>query len=178
MNSLLKDMTKPSIKEHIYQFERNKVIFRSILTWILLGAQVVFSLLIVYHGVGYEALIGLNLFLSLLTVPSLIIHKNHLEHSKNAKLILRYNTITSINPTEEITLNNADIIEVVLHKGLYGFKVPWFDYSWFELVDKEGQTIKVSFYLMDISELWMDTLSRKVGPKMLVEKNVFFPLIK
>lgn len=166
------------MKEHIYQFERNKVIFRSILTWILLGAQIICSLLIVYYGVGYEVLIALNLFLSLLTIPSLIIHLNHLKHSKNTKLVLRYNTITSINPTEEITLNNADIIEVVLQKGLYGFKVPWFDYSWFELVDKNGQSIKVSFYMMDLGEFWMDTLSRKVSSKLLVQKEVFFPLIK
>lgn len=172
-------MTKSSIKEHVYQFGLSSVILKSLLVWILFAAQLIVSFFIVYNGAGYEAMILSNLILSLFTIPSLIIHMNHLKYSKNAKLILRYETITMINPIEEITLKNVEITEIILHQSRpSGSRFPWWNYSWIELVDKNGRSIKISFYLLEIGEFWLDTLSRRVDSNNFIRKENFFPIIK
>ncbi|WP_343632732.1 hypothetical protein [Fluviicola sp.] len=166
------------MKEHTYQLEFSKAIKESLLVWVTLILQVSLSFFLICNEGEMVALIISNLVLSLFSIPGLIIHLNHLNYSRNAKLILRRDTITFINRAEEITLKTFEVIKVVLHQSPSGSRLPWWNFSWFELIDKEGQSIKVSCYFLEIGEFWQDTLSHRVDSNNFVRKEVFFPLMK
>ncbi len=166
------------MKEHIYKYKSSKVLLKSILNWICLAMQIGISILIVFDGGGIGSLLVVNLFFSIFTIPGIIIHLNYLKNTRNAVLILRYNTISLTSSEKEITLNTADITKVILHEGPRGSRMPWWNYSWFELIDKEGKSIKIGCYLLDISGFWLDSLSRKVSSKNLVREESLFPIIK
>jgi hypothetical protein len=166
------------MKEHNYKYKFSKVLLKSIPVWICLAIQMGFSISIVFNEGEINTLIFMNLFLSIFTIPCIIMHRNYLKHTRNRVLTLRYNTISLISGEKEITLNTTDITKVTLHKCPSGFRFPWWNYSWFELIDKEGQNIKVSCYLLNISDFWQDSLSRRVSSKNLVREESLFPLMK
>lgn len=165
------------MKEHTYKYKWDKMFVKSLLTSILLGVQMCISIFMFLGEARIGGIILLNLFFGAFTIPGLVIHFNHWKYSQNVEVILRYDTISLIGPARDVILNTSDITQVILHQSPSGSRFPWWGYSWFELIDKDGQKIKVSCYLLDISEFWTDTLSRKVNSKNLVRKESFFPLM-
>ncbi|MDF3025981.1 MAG: hypothetical protein K0S23_288 [Fluviicola sp.] len=166
------------MKESIYKFKFNRVLLKSISVWICLAVQACLSFLIIYNEGTIITLILLNLIFSTLSIPGIILHLNYLKHTSDKLLIVRYNSISFIDGDKETILNSFDINTVILHESPSGSKFPWWDYSWFELIDKEGQSIKISCYLLDISDFWRNSLTRRVNSNNLKREQSLFPMIK
>lgn len=168
------------MKEHTYKYQFKKVALKSILIWFGVVVQIGLSLYVLrdFNDRSIKALIFTNVFFSIITLPGVILHLNHSKHTRNVKLILRYNSISCISKHNETTLNTFDICKVILHNGPTNSRLPWWNYSWFELIDKDGRTIKVSYYMLDIGDFWMDSLSRRVSSDNLVHEKNILPIIK
>jgi hypothetical protein len=170
------------VKEHTYKYNFRKVALKSILIWFGILCQIGLSIYQLFEFGFNErsitALIFTNVIFSILNLPGFILHLNHLRRTRNVQLILRYNTISYITKSSETTLNTFDISKIILHKGPTNSRLPWWNYSWFELIDKEGKTIKVSYYLLEISDLWFNTLSRRISSDNIEKEKSILPLIK
>lgn len=166
------------MKEHVYKYRNLVVLRKSILIWISVAFQIILS---VYSFTSEHRFIGLvmtNLVFSLLNIPGLIIHFNYRKYSIDSQLIMRYNTITLKNGKRDVTLNTFDVVKVRVHTSPYNSWLSWFDYNWFELQDKNGEVIRVNFYLISISDFWRDTLSKRISSDNVERKTSILPLMK
>ncbi len=153
---------------------------KSILLWIIIIMQIWISYYVIdkNNERTITALIVGNVFFSTITIPGLILHFNHLIKTRNTILSLRYSSISIRTNQESITLKSSEVIKIILHDGPKKWKVPWWNYSWYEFIDIKGDTIKISCYLLEINELWFSNLSRQINTKNIERTWSFLPIIK
>lgn len=123
------------------------------------------------------AFIGANTFFSIITIPGLILHINHLLRTRNSVLTIRYETVNMKSGKDNITLKSSEISKIIRHDGPTEWRLPWWGYSWYELIDQNGNSIKISCYLLEISELWQNSLSRRITSKNMERKWSILPLM-
>jgi len=168
------------MKQHEYKYHWYKVFKKSILLWFLILIQIGLCSFYIYSPLAFPfpELIIFNVILSALTIPGFILHINHLCRTRNTTFILKYESISLQRNTEITTLNSNDICKIILHEGPTKSRFPWYDYNWVEFIDTNGKSIAVSFYLLEISDFWMNTLSRRVNSKHFERNWNLFPLMK
>lgn len=168
------------MKEKQIKYNRNKVFMKTILIWIVLLMQIGFSYFIfdLDNERSVRALLGATAFFSIFTIPGLLLHFNHLIRTRNSVFTIRYETVSMKNGKDSITLKSSEIKKVILHDGPTEWRLPWWGYSWCELIDIHGNSIKISCYLMELSELWRNSLSRRISSKNIERKSNIIPLIK
>jgi len=168
------------VKEAQFKYNRTKVFMKSILIWIVLLMQIGLSYFVIdlNNERSVTAFLGASIFFSTITIPGLILHINHLIRARNSVFTIRYETISMKNGKENITLKSSEISKVILHDGPSEWRLPWWGYSWYELIDTNGNSIKISCYLLEISELWQNSLSRRISSKNMERKWNILPLMK
>ncbi len=153
---------------------------KSILIWIVLLMQVGFSYFIIDldNERSVTAFHVASAFFSIITVPGILLHFNHFIRTRNSVFTIRYETVTMKNGKDSITLKSSQISKVILHDGPTDSRLPWWGYSWYELIDTNGNSIKISCYLLEISELWQNSLCRRISSKNMERKWSILPLMK
>lgn len=59
-------------------------------------------------------------------------------------------------------LVNSEIVRITSVSTSWYTWSPWTFYEYFSLTDKNQQTITVTSFFLDLSDFWLDTLTRKV----------------
>ncbi len=123
-------------------------------------------------------LVLLNLLLSVLSVPGIILFVNYYKYSKNKKIIISHDKII-LQENENIAgeITNTEITEIELVHATDYSGLPWSDFAFFVLKDAKGNRIIVPNFIMEISELWLDTLSRKIKRSNIIKTRKSFPSI-
>jgi hypothetical protein len=168
------------MKETVYKTNSAKYFLKSSLTWFCVAVQLGLSLYFLrdFSESGLIATLVVIGVFSFLTVPGLILHFNYLKYSKNAKFVIRYDNVEFIKNNQKTILKSNEIVKIILHQSPTNSRFPWWNYQWFELIDSSGNKICVNYYIMDISDMWINTLSRKINSDKLERKENYFPLIK
>lgn len=106
-----------------------------------------------------------NVFFGIVTIPGIRLYYNYRRFSINKEFVITYNTIklvdTATNSIIELNINDIETIE--LHTNELATKLPWSFYRYFCFTDKFKKRIVVTSFIMDISDLWMDSLARKIS---------------
>lgn len=166
------------MKEHTYEYNFKKVFMKPALIWFCVVVQLGLNLFVAFNKPTIAGFVWINVAFSLLSIPGIIVHFNHLKRSRNAILVVRYNSISFQNGSTETNVDSTDIQKIILHECLWRSRFPWWNYSWFELIDSKAQSIKVSCYLLEITDFWQDSLSRRVNSNNLTREEHVLPMMK
>ena len=168
------------MKEAQFTYNITKVFKKSILIWIVLLMQIGLSCyaLVLNNERSVTAFLIASIFFSIFTIPGLIVHFNHLKRTRNSVFTIRYETVSMKNGQDTITLKSSEISKVILHEGWSEWRLPWMGYRWFELIDSNGNSIKISCYLLEIGDLWQNSLSRRISSDNIQRTQNFLPLMK
>jgi hypothetical protein len=170
------------MKEHIYIAKPGRIIKQTIFIWLYVAIQIAGNIMtipaLIRTGQVYSFLI-VNVFLSLLTIPSVQLFFNYYKYAANKKFIVTYNSLMLIDEKTGrcIELKNMEIEKVVFVHNPSNSRFPWSDHEFFFLTDAAKNTIVVNSYIMGISEFWMDSLARRVSSNKLSKIEKYFPLI-
>jgi len=95
------------------------------------------------------------------------------------KFIVTYNSLRFVDEkTGSITeLNSCDIEKIYLVQNKRMSKLPWVFHEYFSFIDNKKNKIVVTSYFMDISDFWLDTLTRKVNSNNLIREEKTYPII-
>lgn len=171
------------MKEHRFIARRSKIIKQTSLIWLFVLIHITLNFMITPKLISngqYTALLLINLGLSILSIPGVYLFFNYYRHSINKELILTYNTVRLIDhkTKEVIELVNNEIVTVTLNNHIQSSRLPWLFNEYFCLTDRNGKNIKITSWIMDISDLWTNTLSRRINNDNIVKNELVFPVIK
>ena len=171
------------MKEHRFIARRSKIIKQTSLIWLFVLIHIALNFMITPKLISnsqYTALLLINLGLSMLSIPGVYLFFNYYRYSINKELILTYNTVRLIDhkTKEVIELLNNEIVTVTLNNHIRLSRLPWLFNEYFCLTDRNGKNIKITSWIMDISDLWTNTLSRKINNDNIVKNELVFPVVK
>jgi hypothetical protein len=163
-----------------YRYARSRAFRKSSLVWLIFSMHIgLFAYFIaIQNEDSLTALVGTSIFLSLLTVPGVILHFNHWLKSRNAVLTVGEDSISFMQNGHQSTMTITHIKKITVHAGPWMDKLPWTNYDWIELTDAEGKRILLSCYLLDTREFWRDVVSKKLASKKIKRESNFFPWMK
>lgn len=170
------------MKEHIYTAKRGKIIRQSFFIWLFVALQVAANMMLIPSFIKRNEIGGIvyiNVILSALTVPSVLLFIKYYQYSAGKKFIVTYDSLKFIDDKtgSKIEMLNADIEEIYLVRNLWNSHLPWTFHEYFSFVDKNQNRIIVTSYIMDIGDFWLDTLSRKVNRNKLIIKKRLYPIM-
>ena len=169
------------MQEHIYTAKTSKIIGQSVYIWLFVLLQVFMNI----HLAGtlisrgeYGALLLLNLLLGVINVPAIIIFLKYYRHSVGKEFIISFDTLryNNTNTGQCAEINNSDIDEIILVQNKRMSRLPWVFHEYFVLKDGQGKEIIVTSYMMEIQELWLDTLTRRIDSKKLIKEEKYYPI--
>ena len=164
------------MKETIYHTTFWKTIKVLALPGFILIAQI--GLNIYAYSTSTPDLYGLlilNVPFSIFTIPAIIISINYVLHSKNRKIILKYNTLSMINKGKEITLNSNEIETINIYSMHLG-RLPWIFFEYYTFKTKK-QSITFNNMTTSISSIWLNTLSGRITCNNINHKTSYYPIM-
>lgn len=171
------------MKEHRFIARRSKIIKQTSLIWLFVLVHITSNFMIIPKLIlneQYTALLLINLGLGMLSIPGVYLFFNYYRHSINKEFVLTYNTVRLIDhkTKEVIELLNNEIVTVTLNNHIRSSKLPWVFNENFCLTDRNGKSIVITSWIMDISDLWTNTLSRRINNDNILKNELVFPVIK
>ena len=169
------------MQEHIHVAKKSRIINQSLFIWVSVIVQIGFNIFTFSMDLTSDriaALIFCNIILSLLSIPAIILFLKYYKHSIGKKFVITYNSLKFIDEkTGEITeLKNADIERINLVANRTASKLPWSSHEYFEFIDSKQNKIIVTSYFMDISDFWLDSLTRRVSTDNLIHEEKIYPI--
>lgn len=170
------------MKESFHTATVSGILRKSFLIWFFVFAHLLLNILYFVKGNSPNNLIVLvviNAVFLPVNIPALLIFIRYTRHSLHKRLTLAYETIRveDLKSKQEITLRNSEIILVELHDSPANNRFPWMFHSYFILKDKEGKSLLICSYLMEISEFWQHNLTRRVKSEYLRRVEEYYPII-
>lgn len=171
------------MKQQVFSAKRKKIISQTLGIWLWLLGQLIINIWLIPTALNDNKLLPLilgNLLFSLISIPGIIIFLRYYKHSINKEFIITYNSLKYVDTLTqtETEIKNHEAIEIKLVTNSNGSKFPWNSLEYFSLTDKSGNQIIITSFLMDISEFWLSTLTRKISSKNLRKEDVVFPIFK
>jgi len=171
------------MKEHIYMTKPGRIISQSYLTWLIVVIHLGANVMLIPKLNSSDQLYGIlfiNVLLGSLTVPAIQLFINYYKYAAYKKFIVTYDSVNLIDERTgmSVGIKTAEIEKVVFVQSPVNSKYPWFNQGYFVLTDAAKNTIVVNSYIMDISELWLDSLARRISSKKLIREERYFPIIK
>lgn len=169
------------MKEHIYTARKSRIFKQSILIWFFVATHIAVNLMIIPTLVQAKqawAIIFINVLLSPITIPSILLFFRYYTHSVGKKFIITYNTLKFIDEkTGETTeLNNSDIEKIILVQNKQMSRLPWLFHEFFSFIDNKQQRIIITSYFMDLSDFWLDALTHKIKSNKLTREERTYPI--
>lgn len=171
------------MKQQVFSAKRKKIISQTLGIWLCLLVQLIINIWLIPPALNDNKLLPLilgNLLLSIISIPGIIIFLRYYKHSINKEFIITYNSLKYVDilTQKETELKNHETIEIKLVTNSNGSRFPWNFLEYFSITDKSGKQIIITSFLMDISEFWLSTLTKKISSKNLRTENVIFPIFK
>jgi hypothetical protein len=171
------------MKEHIYMTKPGRIISQSFLTWLFVAIQLGVNVMMIATMKSmnhFYAIVFTNIALGSLTVFAVQLFINYYKYAADKKFIITYNSVKLIDERTGtfIELKSAEIEKIVFVYSPTDSKFPWSNHAYFVLFDTAKNTIVVNSYIMDIHELWLDSLARRISSKKLIREERYFPIIR
>lgn len=171
------------MKEQVFRASRKRILSQTIFIWVWIITHIIidaWTLPFTINGDKIAAFLFINIFLSFLSIPGVFIFFRYYKYSINKKFIITYNKLQFEDETtgDIIELNSHEIKEIKLVKNSSSSKLPWCDLEYFSFIDETGKAIIITSFIMDITDFWMCTLTRKVSSKKLKVEEVLYPIFK
>jgi len=169
------------MQEHIYRTRFNRIFNQSFFIWLFILLQLfinVYSAHTFLDRGDQWPLLFINLTLAAINIPAVILFVKYYRNSKGKEFVVTYNKLVlrDIKTGEVVELQSEEIIKVQLVQNARMSKLPWSFHEYFKFIDSSGKEIVVTSYIMDISEFWMDSLSRRVSSSKLEKEQKYYPL--
>lgn len=167
------------MKEVQFKYNRKRIFLKSILLWIILFIQLGLTLYLIFilNERSLKSILIYNSFLSIISIPSLILHINYYRIARVSILTLKYNSISLKKGNQLTELNSSEISKIILHEGPSESKLPWWNHSWYQIIDSNMNSISINCYTLEISDLWQNSLSRRINSDNLERKRHLLPLM-
>lgn len=171
------------MKEEIFISNRKKIIHQTFFIWLWIITHLMANLWVLtatFKDGKITALIIINVFFSYLSILGLIIFFRYYKHSYKKKFIITYNTLKYYDEISNriIELQNHEITEIKFVTNSVGSKLPWSSMEYFSLADKNGNEIVITSFMMNITDFWLSTLTKKASSKNFIRKEVLFPIFQ
>ena len=170
------------MQEHIHIAKRSRIISQSFFIWLFVVSQIGLNI----YGITKDltsnrflAMIFVNVLFCLLTVPGVFLFFRYYKHSIAKKFVITYDSLKFIDDKtgKIIEIKNSDIEIITLVENQKLSRLPWLFHEYFSLIDNKQNEIIVTSYFMDISDFWLDSLTRSVSSDNLIRKEKSYPII-
>ena len=170
------------MQEHIHAAKRSRIIGQSFFIWLFVAFQIGLNIFAISMGLTsgrISAMILINALLSMITAPAVFLFLKYYKHSIGKKFVITYNSLKFIDEKKgEVTeIKNSDIEKIYLVVNPKMSRLPWLFHEYFAFIDNKQNKIIVTSYFMDISEFWLDSLTRKVSSDKLIREEKRYPII-
>ncbi len=124
------------------------------------------------------AIIFADAFLGLLVFPGIFIFINYRKYSLYKEFVITQHFLELNDKTtsKRIQINKSDIVSIEFHT-CSSSKLPWGSYEYFRIIDNEQKSIIITSFIMDMSNFWMDPLTRISSSKMFKRMEQIYPII-
>lgn len=169
------------MQEHVYRAKRSKILGQSVFIWLFVLLQVFTNIYLAETAVSrgeYWVLLLMNLILAVINIPALVLFFRYYKHSIGKEFIVSYHTLRLCNARSGdcITINSSDIKEIKLVQNIRMSRLPWAFHEYFSINDAAGKEIVVTSYVMELHELWLDPLARRIDMGKLVKEERYYPV--
>lgn len=101
------------------------------------------------------------------------------KHSVGKKFIITFDSLKFIDEntgeTNEIKSSEIKRINLVVNRKMS--KLPWLFHEYFSFIDDKQNKIIITSYIMNITDFWIDSLTRKVSSDKLVKEEKTYPIM-
>lgn len=169
------------MQEHVIVAKRSRIIHQSIFIWLFVALQIGFSVYAILPRLtsnGVAVLIIINTLFSLMTVPAVILFHRYYKYSVGKKFIITYEYLRFMDErTGAVTeIKNTNIEQILFVENANGSRLPWAFHEYFAFIDNKQNKIIITSYFMDISEFWLNTLTRRVNRRKLIREEKIYPI--
>ncbi len=169
------------MQEHIYSAKRGRIIRQSAFIWLFAALHIAANIMtvpVLLRNNQLAAILLMNVLFSLITVPAIILFFKYYKHSVGKKFIVTYNSLkyTDDRTGQSVELKSSEIDKIHLVENSKMSRFPWLFHEYFSFVDTKNNRIIITSYFMDISDFWLDTLTRKVSSNKLTREEKAYPL--
>jgi hypothetical protein len=166
------------MKQQEFGMKTGKVIVHAIPIILFMALQIILNFILSGSiKTNPLLLVWVNLGALLFNVPAILLFFNYYHYSKNKKVILTYDKITLYeNGIPVKDLLNSSIHKIEKISASFS-KLPWNFFGYFILEDNTGNQIIVSSFMMELVQLRMSTLARKIPSGNYTAASRFYPRI-
>jgi hypothetical protein len=170
------------MQEHIYIAKKKRIIRQSFFIWLFVGLQVAANTILIptlFTKNQIGGIVIINILLGLITIPAVILFFKYYRHSVGKKFIVTYNSLKFVDDKtgQSIELNSSEIDKIYLVVNNKTSRLPWLFHEYFSFIDTRNNKITITSYFMDISDFWLDTLTRKVNSNKVIREEKTYPII-
>jgi hypothetical protein len=171
------------MKEQVFRTTKRRIVNQTFLIWLWILIHVGLNIWFVPTTINDSRVLPLvlgNLFFGTVSILAIIIFRRYYKYSINKKFIVTYNTLKfeDEKTQEAIEIKNDEVVEIKLVTNSHGSRFPWNFMEYFSLTDKNGNTIIITSFIMEISDFWLSTLTRKVSNKNFKREETIYPTFK
>ena len=180
--STLCAMRFPKMQENVYIAQKKRIIRQSFFIWLFVFGQIVLNCFIIpsfINGTQTWAILFINLILSAITIPGVVLFFKYYKLSVDKTFVVTYDSLKFIDDkTKSITeLLNSDIVKIHLVQNSRLSLSPWSFHEYFSLTDNSANKIIITSYIMELSDFWLDPLTKKINSKNLTREEKAYPII-
>lgn len=171
------------MKEQVFRANRRRIAKQSFFIWLWVLIHILINIWLIPMPINDNKVLLfllVNFVFGLFSIPGIIIFRRYHKHSINKKFVLTYNSLRleDEKSLKFLEIKNHEIVEVKLITNNHASNLPWTFMEYFSLTDKNGSMIIVPSFIMEISEFWLSTLTRKVSNKNFIRKESIYPIFK
>jgi hypothetical protein len=168
-------------KEHIYRGKRRRIIDQSFFIWLFVLLQIAINYFLaetVINRGEQWVLYFVNLMLGAINVPAILLFLKYYKRSVGKEFIVAYDSLRyrDVRTGELVEINTSEVVQVKLVQNVRMSRLPWSFHEYFSIKDVNEKEIVVTSYIMDISELWLDPLARKVDSNKFEREERYYPI--
>ena len=158
------------------------MIRQSFFIWLFVGLQIGLNIFAISKGLTsnrISAMVFINILLGMLSVPAIFLFLKYYKHSVGKKFVITYDSLKFIDEKtgKRIEIKNSEIERINLVVNPKMSRLPWSFHEYFEFIDNKQNKITVTSYFMDLSDLWLDSLTRRVSSDKLIREEKTYPII-
>ena len=155
------------MQEHIYTAQTRKIFSQSFFIFVFIAMHVMANFLLIPSLIKHNQLWGIpffNLLMCMISIPSLVIFSKYYKQSVGKRFIVTYETLKfeDTKTGARTELINSEIEKITSVSTSWYTWSPWTFYEYFSITDKNQQTITITSFVLELSDFWLDTLTRRV----------------
>jgi hypothetical protein len=153
-----------------------QILYAGFGTWIVILIQIAIGIEMYLYDVNP---IGKMVFIimtsAIITLPSLIIYVNYIQHTKGKTIELFDDRIECRKDDKTIIINKAEIDKIIFTEG-YSGRYPWVFFCYYSF-QSENERITFPHLLGNQESFWKSKYSKGIERNKIKRKKSFYPWI-